>query len=183
MRRDVRRHAHGNAARTVHKQVREAAGEHLGLHERFIEIRPEVHGVLVDVRKHFIRKPGKARLGITHGGSAVAVHRAEVALPFHKQITRVEVLRKAHHGIIHGRIAVRMVFAQHVAHDARALVERLVGRKALLIHGIKDTPVHRLQPVAHIGQRAVDDDRHGVGNKGFLHLLLDVERIDAVGRF
>ena len=44
--------------------------------------------------------------------------------------------------------------------------------------------MNRLQTVAHIRQRTGDDDRHGVRDKGFLHLMLKVDRADAlkVGR-
>ena len=181
--RDVRRHADGDAARAVYEQVREAAGEHLGLHERLIEVRPEVHGVLVDVCEHLFGNAGEARLGVTHGGGAVAVHGAVIALAFHEHVAGIEILCKAHHRVIDGGVAVGMVFAQHVAHDARALVERLVGGEALFIHGIEDAPVHGLEAVPHIGQRTVDDDRHGVGDKRFLHLLLNVEGIDPVVHF
>ena len=65
-----------------------------------------------------------------------------------------------------------MVFSQHVAHDAGGLVEGFIGVKALLVHGVKDAPVHRLEAVPHIRKGPVYDDRHGIGNEGLLHLLL-----------
>src|SRR3712207_8837917 len=39
---------------------------------------------------------------------------------------------------------------------------RSVPLIALLVHGIKDAPMHRLQAVAHIGQRPAHDHAHGV---------------------
>ena len=53
--RDIRGHADGDAARAVHEQVREAAGEHARLLARFVEVRIPVHGVLFEVAEHLIR--------------------------------------------------------------------------------------------------------------------------------
>ena len=50
--RDVRGHAHGDAAGAVHQQVREAAGHHGGLHQGLVEVRIEVDGLLLDVPHH-----------------------------------------------------------------------------------------------------------------------------------
>ena len=165
--RDVRGHAHGDARGAVHQQVREAAGHHGGLHQRLVEVRVEVHGLLVDVPHQLQRQLGKPRLGVSHGRRAVAVHGAEVALALHQQRAGGEVLRQAHHGVVDRAVAVGMVFTQHVAHDARGLPERLVRRDAHLVHRIQDAPVHGLQAVAHVGQRPRHDDRHGVGDEGF----------------
>src|SRR3546814_3860601 len=43
-----------------------------------------------------------------------------------------------------------------------------------------DAAVHRLQPVAHIGQRAADDHAHRVIEVAGLHLVDDVDRRHAV---
>ena len=54
-----------------------------------------------------------------------------------------------------------------------------------LVHRIEDAPVHRLQAVAHVRQRAADDHAHGVIEIGAAHLLDDRDRIDvgwAAGR-
>ena len=180
MRGDVRCHADGNAAGTVDEQVREAAGQHGRLHERFVEVGVEIDRVLLDAFEQVGGQFRHAGFGVTHGGSAVAIHRAVVALPVHEGIADVEGLREAHHGIVDGGIAVRVKFAQHVADKARGFAVRLIGRHAEFFHIVEDAAVHRLQAVAHIRQRAVDDDRHCVGDERPLHLLFQIHRDEFV---
>ena len=176
VRRDVGGHAHGDAVGAVDQQVREARGQHGGLHQRFIKVWIEINRFLVQIGEHFHRHFGHARLGITHGRRAVAVDRAEVALAVHERIADVEVLRQAHHGVVHGGIAVRVIFTKHIADDTRRFAVRLVGRYAQLHHGIEDTAVNRLETVAHIGQRAGHDHRHGIGDERFFQLFLHIDR-------
>ena len=179
VRRDIRRHTHRNAARAVDQQVWHAAGQHRRLHERLVEVRHEIDRVLLDVGHHLGGHFGKPRLGVAHGRRAVAVHRAEVAVSLHQRIARGEGLRKAHHGLIDRGVAMRMVFAEAVAHDTRALAEGLVGLKPQLVHGVEDAPVHGLQAIAYVRQGPVDDDRHGVGDEAGFHLLLQIDRNNA----
>ncbi len=173
--RDVRRHAHGDAAGAVHQQVREAAGHHGGLHQGFVEVRVEVDGLLLDVPHHLHAQLRQAGLGVSHGRRAVAVHGAEVALALHQRVADGEVLGQAHHGVVDAGIAVGVILTEHVAHDARALPVGLVRGDAHLVHRVQDAPMHRLQAVAHVRQGARDDDRHGVGYKGFFQLVLYVQ--------
>ena len=61
------------------------------------------------------------------------------------------------------------------------------GLQAELVHHVQDAAVDRLQAVAHVGQRAPDDDRHGVVEIRRAHLLLepaglDVAAVDSVDR-
>jgi hypothetical protein len=42
-----------------------------------------------------------------------------------------------------------------------------------LVHRVQDTPVHRLESVAHVGQRAPDDDAHCVVEIRPPHLLFE----------
>ena len=55
-----------------------------------------------------------------------------------------------------------MEAAHHVADDLRALPVLGVGGQPLLPHRVEDAALHRLQPVAHVGQRARGDDRERV---------------------
>ena len=142
--RDVGGHAHGNAAGAVHQQVGEAAGQHRGLHEGFIEVGVEVHRVLLDVVQQVEGELGHAGLGVTHGGGAVTVHGAEVALAIHQHVADVEGLGQADHGVVHGEIPVGVEFTQHVAHQTGALAVGLVGGHAQLVHVVEDAPVHGL---------------------------------------
>src|SRR5215211_74679 len=75
-----------------------------------------------------------------------------------------------------------VVVGHHVARRPGALDVVAVGPEALHIHRPEDPPVHGLQAVAGVGQRARYDDRHGVVQEGALHLLLDLDDLDPVAR-
>ena len=144
VRRDVGGHAHRDAARAVDQQVGEARGQHLGLHQRLVEVGVEVHRLLVQIGGQIRRHLGQARLGVTHRRGAVAVHGAKVALALHQRVAHREILRQTHHRVVHRRVAVGVIFTQHVAHDARALAEGLVGRHAKLGHRVEYAAMHGL---------------------------------------
>ncbi len=72
-----------------------------------------------------------------------------------------------------------VVPAQHGAYGVGALAVGLFGPQGVLVHGVEDAPVHRLQAVPHVGQGPLDDDGHGVVQKGLLHLLGQVHIDDA----
>ena len=152
-------HAHGDATGTVDQQVGEAAGQHDGLLRLAVVVGLEVNGVLVDVAHHFHGERGHAALRVTHGGRGIVARGAEVALSVHEQVAHAPRLCHAHEGVVDGGIAVRMVLAHHVAHDAGALVVAAVGTVAAVIHRVDHATVHRLHAVAHIGERTLHD--HG----------------------
>ena len=73
-----------------------------------------------------------------------------------------------------------MVDAHRLAHHLGALGVFLVVLQSHLAQGVEHAPVHGLEPVAGIGQRAPDDHRHRVVEIGAAHLLFDVDG-DEVG--
>jgi hypothetical protein len=51
--------------------------------------------------------------------------------------------------------AVRVELAQHLADDGRGLAEPGVGVEVQVrVHRVQDPALDRLEPVAHVGQRA-----------------------------
>ena len=74
VRRDVGGQSHGDAAGAVHQQVGEAAGQHVRLLLRVVEVQAEVDGVFFNIAQHIQRERLHTRLGVSHGGRAVAVH-------------------------------------------------------------------------------------------------------------
>ena len=174
MRRDVGRHADGDADRAVDEQVRKPRRQHGRLFEPTVKVGHKADGVLFDVAEHLHAQLLQLRLGITVGGRRVAVHGAEVSVPVDKRVTEREILRQTHHGVVNRRVSVRVVTAQNVADGGNRLAVRLVGRQIRVEHRIQDTPLNRLQAVAHIGQRPADDHADGVLHEGFLDLSLDV---------
>ena len=173
--RDVGGHAHGDAGGAVDQQVGEPGGHHLRLLQALVKVGVPVHGVLVDVPHQLVADLGHAGLGITVGGGGVAVHGAEVSVAGHQRIPHGEVLRQTDHGVVHGGVAVGVVFTQHVAHAGGGLLEGLVRGQARLVHGVEDAPVNGLQAVPHVGQGAAHDDGHGVLDIRALHLVLQID--------
>ena len=69
-----------------------------------------------------------------------------------------------------------MVFSNHIAHDARGLLIGAVPDVSHVVHGIKDAPVHRLQPIAYVREGPADNDAHRVVHIGLTHFVFDVDR-------
>ena len=172
--RHVGGHADGNALRAVDQQVGEARGKHFGFLERFIVVGLPVDRLLLKVAQQLHGLLVQARFRVTHGSGAVAVNGAEVAVAIHQRHAHVEILRKAHHGVVDGGIAVGVVLTHAVADGARGLHMRLVRRVTAFVHSVENAAVHRFQAVAHIRQRAGHDNRHGVFKERRAHLLREV---------
>ena len=175
VRRDVRRHAHRDAGRAVDQQVRHARRQHQRLLLRAVVVGAEIDGVLVDVGQHLVRDLRQADFGVAHRRGVVAIDRAEVALAVDQHVAQGEVLRHAHDGVVHRRVAVRVVLADHVADDARALLVGPVPVVVQLVHREQHAPMHRLQAVARVGQRAADDHAHRVVEVRPPHLLFEAD--------
>ena len=117
---------------------------------------------LIDLGQHLVGDARQAALGVAHRRGAVAVERAEVARPVDQRIAQRERLRHADERLVERGVAVRVIAAHHVADDLRALAVLGVGGEVLLPHRVEDAALHRLEAVAHVGQRARGDDRQRV---------------------
>ena len=173
VRRDVGRHADRDAAGAVGEEIREPRRQHHRLALGIVVVRLEIDGVLVDVLEQRIGDLGEAHLGVAHRRGRIAVDRAEIALAVDQRQAHGEILRHAHQRVIDRLVAMGMVFADDVADHAGGLAIRLVPFVAVLVHRIEDAPMHRLEAVARVGQRARHDHAHGVIEIGALHLLDD----------
>ena len=178
MRRDVGRHADGDAAGAVDQEVRELGRKDGRLAVLLVIVRLEVDGVAVDVAEQRLGRPGQPRLGVTHGGGRIAVHGTEIALPLDQRQAHREALRHPHHGVVDRGVSVRVVLAHHVADDARTLAGDLRPVVAAFHHGVEDAAMDRLQAVAHVRQRPRHDHAHGVVEVGATHLLFDCDGND-----
>src|SRR6266550_4537830 len=76
-------------------------------------------------------------------------------------------------------IAVRVILAEHVADDCGALLVGAPGHEPQLVHGVQDAAVHGLEPIAHVGERALHDHAHRVVEERLAHLVFDEAREDA----
>ena len=64
-----------------------------------------------------------------------------------------------------------MILTQHLADDPGGLAMRLIGPHPQIVHRIENPPLHRLQSVARVRQRAGDDHAHRVVEIRRTHLL------------
>ena len=173
MGRDLRGHADRDPVRAVQEEVREPGGKDGRLLEPVVEVAREVDRVLAQVLEHLRGDRGQPGLRVPVGGRAVAIDGSEVALTIHERIAHGEVLRHAHQRVVDGAVPVRVVLAEHVAHDGRALLVGTSREEALFPHGVEDPAVHGLESVPGVGQGALDDHAHRVVDERVPHLLLE----------
>ncbi len=162
MRRDRGRHADRDARGTVGEQVGEQAGHQLRLVILVIVGRTEAGGILVEAYHQVHRDLGQSCLGIAIGCGIIAVDIAEIALPVDQRIAQRERLGEPHHRIIDRRVAMRVIFADDVADDARRFLVGGVRIHPQHPHRPQQPAMDRLQPVTDVGQRAGGDRRQRV---------------------
>ncbi len=140
--------------------------------------RAEIDGILVEPVEHRLRDRRQPALGVAHRRGVIAVDIAEIALPVDQRVALREILGEADQRVVDRQLAVRMELADHVADDAGAFLVAGGGIEAQLMHRMEDAAMHRLQPIAHIGQGARHDRRQRVGQ---IALAERVGEIDVAG--
>ena len=173
--RDIGGHTNSDTAGTVDQQLGEAGGDDRRLLQLVIEVGVPLNGFLLDVSHHLFGDLRHSGLGVSVSSRGVAVDRTEVTVAVDQGITQGEVLGHTDHGVVNRCVAVGMVAAQHVADGGGRLAVGAVGGQMVLIHGVEDTAVYRLEAVAYIGQRTGYDDAHGIVDEGGLHFLLQLD--------
>src|SRR5262245_1705222 len=181
VRRNVGCHAHRNPARTVDEQVRKLGWQHGGLLQGAVIVVAKVDRLLIQVVEQAAGNLGQPAFGVALGCGRVAIDGAEVALSIHQGQAHGEILRHAHQRIVDRRVAVRVIFTHHLAHDAGALDVLLVPLEPKLVHAKQDAPMHGFETIAHVGQSPAHDHAHGVIEIGAFHFVGDGDRPD-VGR-
>ena len=179
--RNIGCHAHGDAARSVDQEVRDARRKDRGFGLGAVVVGREIDGLLVDIGEQLVGDAGHPHLGVTHGGRRVAVHGTEVALPVDQHVAQGEGLRHAHDGVIDGDIPVGMVFTDDITDHARRFLVRLVPVVAELPHRVEDAPVDGFQAVPRVRQRPAHDYAHRVIHVRLAHLVFDIDRRDFLG--
>ena len=128
-----------------------------------VVIGHEVHRAFVEFRQKQAGNLCQAGFGVAHGGRAVTVTAAEVALPQHERIAHVEVLRHANHRVIGGSVTMGVEFTEHVTHHTGAF--HRFGFRAIkphFMHRIKNAALHGFLSVTDRRQRAALHNRHRV---------------------
>jgi len=176
VRRDIGRHADGDAARAVDQQVRDPARQDDRLQLLFVVVGLEIDGVLVDIGHQGDGGRGHPRLGVTHRSGHIAVDRAEVPLAVDQHQPHREGLGHPHQGHIDRGVAVGVEPAQNVADHTGAFRIAALGCHVQVVHRIEDATVNRLEAVSGVRQGAADDHAHGVVEVRTLQFVLDRDR-------
>ena len=173
VRRDARRHAHGDAAGAVDDQVGEPARQHHRLRVPLVVRRHVIDRVEFEIVEHQGRDRREAGLGVSHRGGRQAGDRAKVALLVHQHVPHVPFLGHADEGRIDHALAVGVVVAAGIAGNLRALHPRRAGGEVEVVHGDQDPPLRRLEPISHVGQGPRHDHAHGIRQVAVFQLLFD----------
>ena len=144
VRRDIGRHANGNAACPIDQQVGNAGWQDDRLLFFAVIIVFKINGIEVNIGQQRRRRLGHPALGIAHLGRWIAVDRSEVALPVDKQQAHRERLGHPHQGVIDRLVTMRVQTRQHVADHAGRFRIGAIGRHAQLAHREQDAAVNRL---------------------------------------
>ena len=167
VRRDRGCHANGNSAGAVGEEVGKQARKHLGLLFLAVVGEPKIDGALVETCHELHRDGREPGLGVAISSGIIAVDIAEIALPVDQRVAKSEILGEADHGIIDGLVAVRVVLADDVAHDACGFLVSAGRIEAKQPHRPQQPSMDGLQPVADIGKRSSGDRRKRVDEIAF----------------
>jgi len=170
MRRDTRGEADRDSERAIEEAKRHARRQELRLVELAVVVLDEVDRALADLGEHELGVARELGFRISVGCGRITVARAEVALPVDERVAHRERLRHVHHGLVGRRIAVRVVLAEHLADESRALGEAL---RPGVAHRVEDPALHRLEAVGDLGQRARLDGGHRVAEVRLRSVQLD----------
>ena len=173
VRRDARCHTDSNTHLTVKEQVRQPSRKHNRLLLASIVIVTKVNSFFIKISKELVAGTAQSSFRITTRRSGVTIHRAKVTLPLYERISHHPVLCKSHHGVINTRVAMRVVFTHHVSRNTGRLVKLTTGAQALLAHRIKNSAVHRLQPITNVRKRTINNHTHRVTKEAILHHIFD----------
>ena len=175
VRRDVGRHAHGNARSAVDQQIGHTCRQHHRLLQAAVEVVDEIDGIFVDIHQHFLSNAAEAGFGVAHRRRGIAIDAAEVALTVDQGIAHGKILRHAGHGFVNRLVAVGVIFAQHFANDAGRFLVSRVGAQAHVVHGIEDAALDGFEAIASVRQSARHNHAHGVVEVRRAHFVVDVD--------
>jgi hypothetical protein len=125
---------------------------------------------------------GEPDFGVSHRSGVIAVDRTEIALAIHQHMAQREILRQTDDGVVHRRVAVRVVLTDHVADDTGRLLVRPVPVVVQLVHRKQHAAMHRLQAISGVRQRTPHDHAHRVIEVRTTHLLFETDGQGFLGK-
>ena len=144
VRRNICCHTDRNTCRSIYQQVWITGRKNGWFFFRLVKVWHEVYGIFVDIGKHSHGNLGKSCLCVTHGSSAISIHRTKVTMSVDKWISGRPRLCHVDKCPVNGAVPVRMVFTHRIPDNTRTFTMWLVRTIIQLYHGIQDTPLYRL---------------------------------------
>ncbi len=144
----------------VDEQVRELRRQHDRLLGRAVVVRAQVDRPLLDLVEQLHRERREPGLGVAVGGRRVAVERAEVAVAVDERRAHRERPAPCAPSRRSTTVSPCGWYLPSTSPTiVRALAELGVRVEVQVgVHRVEDAPLHRLEAVAHVGQRARRDD-------------------------
>ena len=114
----IGRHPHRDPRGAVGEKIGEAGGQNHRLFHLAVEIRREIHGLSIDISKHFLGEQRESRFGVAIGGGGVSVDGAKITLAVDQRIAEGKVLGHANHGLVDRTITMGVIVLEDLANDA-----------------------------------------------------------------
>ena len=160
--RDTGGDSHRDPGGSVDQQQRQPGGKDDRFGAGSVIRRTMGNRVQPDLAEHLLRGLRQPAFGVPHRRGGIAVEGTEVARALDQRQPGGKRLRHPDESFVDGRVAVGVVATHHISHHLRALAEATLGAEPGTPHGGEDPALHRLEAVAHIGQRPAADDRKRV---------------------
>jgi len=90
-------------------------------------------------------------------------------------VAQRKILCHSHNGVVDRAVTVRVVFTDHITHNAGRFLVGAVPVVVQLMHSEQHAPVHRFQAVPGIWQGPAHDHAHGVIEIAAAHLFLKTD--------
>ena len=150
MRWNIRRITSGNPSCSIDQKIRKGCRQNGRLLLGIVEVPSKRNSIFLDILQKIASHLRQPRLSITHSRWWIPVHRTVVPVHLNENLTVFPVLRHANHGIVDGAVTVRVEISHDVPDRLGRFAVALVKGVAVLVHGIKNTALNRLQAISNV---------------------------------
>ena len=172
MRWNIRRITSRNPSCSIDQKIRKGCWQNSRLLLGIVKVPSKRNGIFLDILQKIASHLRQACLSITHSRWWITVHGTIVPVHLNENLTIFPVLRHANHGIVDGAVTVGVEVPHDVPDWLGWLAVALVKGVAVLVHGIKNTALHRLQAISNVRQGPLLNDVFGVATKALSHDVL-----------
>ena len=172
MRWNIRRITSRNPSCSIDQKIRKGCRQNSRLLLGIVKVPSKRNGIFLNILQKIASHLRQACLSITHRCWWITVHGTIVPVHLNENLTVFPVLRHADHGIVDGAVTVGVEIPHDVPDRLGRLTVAFVKGVAVLVHGIKNTALNRLQTIANVRQGPLLNDVFGVATKALSHDVL-----------